>query len=326
MSPSVVLLFLISLCPVMLCQDYAYHFINHNKTWSEAQQYCRENYTDLAYVYDLIPAERVCGSAANCTGAWIGLTQESNRTWHWSGRNENRNSCILLHTECQRNVSCAQRSYFICYNESSSSNLMYAPITNTSSLVKALEVCQHTCNQCWMNLLRDTWTWSDNNNSSFRNWDQDEVYTQQLSGQRCARLGHNNTWMSDNCTEEHPFICYDNQMMLVRENKTWEEALYYCRRNHGDLAVMTSVQQLNMVQERANMADSTFVWVGLHYTCFLEEWLWVDGKYVSANDQQWNDQLSLKCGMAGAMKKAGGLRWYKEFSEIQYQFVCSVRC
>uniref|UniRef100_A0A3B3WZW8 C-type lectin domain-containing protein n=1 Tax=Poecilia mexicana TaxID=48701 RepID=A0A3B3WZW8_9TELE len=66
---------------------YQFHYINENKTWTEAQQYCREKHTDLVTVTNMKDMERLINiSAGDQREAWIGLFSEPEfkRTWHWS--------------------------------------------------------------------------------------------------------------------------------------------------------------------------------------------------------------------------------------------------
>uniref|UniRef100_A0A3B3ZZW3 C-type lectin domain-containing protein n=1 Tax=Periophthalmus magnuspinnatus TaxID=409849 RepID=A0A3B3ZZW3_9GOBI len=58
-----------------------YHFINQELNWHEAQQFCRENYLDLATVTSLEEAGAL--NRESYTGlAWIGLYNFN--TWGWS--------------------------------------------------------------------------------------------------------------------------------------------------------------------------------------------------------------------------------------------------
>uniref|UniRef100_A0A3B5QGG6 C-type lectin domain-containing protein n=1 Tax=Xiphophorus maculatus TaxID=8083 RepID=A0A3B5QGG6_XIPMA len=66
---------------------YEFHYINENKNWTEAQQYCRENHTDLATVTNMKDMKRLINiSAGDWSGAWIGLYYQTDgtRKWHWS--------------------------------------------------------------------------------------------------------------------------------------------------------------------------------------------------------------------------------------------------
>ncbi|KAJ0055875.1 hypothetical protein NL108_014163, partial [Boleophthalmus pectinirostris] len=342
-------LFFLGLCSVALCQKYGYHFINLNKTWREAQCFCRANYTDLVTVDDWAEAQgRVCGNVSGkCPGplgAWIGLhhRQKMDKVWHWSlpgleynksqtnwftGEGGNKQYCGFLRDGELHDGSCEKSLNFICYNNS----------VNTSekkNWLGALQFCRdhHTdltgphltrpCGEYWIGLFKDSWGWSNGSNSSFRNWDASEmVLNDNWNPQtnQCAIIGAQKKWRSEDCTETRPFICYDDFMILIKENMTWEEALYYCRRNHRDLAVMSNEQLCRMARERAHMADSEFVWVGLHYTCFLEAWIWVDGNYVY--NSKWDGKEPSQCGFNGAMAR-GGNKWFGKPTENKYNFIC----
>ncbi|KAK7896308.1 hypothetical protein WMY93_021633 [Mugilogobius chulae] len=238
-----------------------------------------------------------------------------------------------MDTSCVRSRSC-----FICYNESSNATVFTnAPKkwleaqqfcrANHADLMSGLDQQRqfitsfpHRSSLCWIGLSRDTWGWSDESDSSFRNWNT----FVNPNKQKCAALIDQGLWEQKDCTEEKSFICYDNMLILVKEKKTWEEAFIHCRRNHRDLVWSLDHTHLNkMAQVRANMSDTDFVWVGLHYVCALESWIWVNGNYVDNADDNWKEPgKENDCGVAGAMAKGGGSKWVKELSGKHYNFIC----
>uniref|UniRef100_A0A667XSQ9 C-type lectin domain-containing protein n=1 Tax=Myripristis murdjan TaxID=586833 RepID=A0A667XSQ9_9TELE len=69
------------------CVHREYHLVNVKKNWSEAQQYCRSNYTDLATVGNYEDMKRLISqtSASGVTEeVWIGLTKTGPLQWQWS--------------------------------------------------------------------------------------------------------------------------------------------------------------------------------------------------------------------------------------------------
>ncbi|XP_047446179.1 L-selectin-like [Mugil cephalus] len=81
------LLLVMGQCYFISCQLYQYHYVEDTKNWTEAQEYCREKYTDLATVSNMKDMKRLLEeSTGNQTEAWIGLNNRTdvNRTWHWS--------------------------------------------------------------------------------------------------------------------------------------------------------------------------------------------------------------------------------------------------
>ena len=109
--------------------------INEPKTWEEAQRYCRENYTDLATVYDMNDTQRLSESV-NTDKAWIGLYSvpgKDNRVWHWSqpgvevtwkefwavsqpnDRGGSQN-CVAMDRNGWNDHKCCRDFAFICYD------------------------------------------------------------------------------------------------------------------------------------------------------------------------------------------------------------------
>ncbi|KAG9278353.1 macrophage mannose receptor 1-like [Astyanax mexicanus] len=70
---------------------FSYHLITENKTWYEAQSYCRKNYTDLVSIRDQEQNEAVKIAGMKTSDFfWIGLLRDD---WEWTdgGRSAYRN-------------------------------------------------------------------------------------------------------------------------------------------------------------------------------------------------------------------------------------------
>ncbi|KAF4096208.1 hypothetical protein G5714_022177 [Onychostoma macrolepis] len=95
--------------------------------------------------------------------------------------------------------------------------------------------------------------------------------------------------MSNNANAMSFLICdllhSSDKLVLIRENKTWPEALRYCRERDMDLVSVDSEQMQRWVKilfMKAN-ASSAHVWLGLRHSRILELWFWVSGHTMCYN-------------------------------------------
>ncbi|XP_072315507.1 C-type lectin domain family 10 member A-like [Eucyclogobius newberryi] len=165
-------------------EDLEYHFIKEPKTWEEAQTFCRKFYTDLAKVKNMKELERLRAAADGGTDVWIGLhqTSDQNKKWHWS------------QPEVQYNEGEAEWKEGQPDDEGGVENCV----------IRQFDVKYPTRYHYWFGLSRDSWSWSDRSDSSFRNWNSDVNPLKH----KCAALRAQGRWESDTCDLKKPFICH----------------------------------------------------------------------------------------------------------------------
>uniref|UniRef100_A0A3P8TLG6 C-type lectin domain-containing protein n=1 Tax=Amphiprion percula TaxID=161767 RepID=A0A3P8TLG6_AMPPE len=123
---------------------HQYQFIDELKTWGEAQQHCREKFTDLATVDNMEDvAQLIAAAGSDYSGrVWIGLYDKS-RSWMWSmrddgyygtnnepyirwkaGQPDNGRAkwklCSTVYGGELHDTSCSFRRPFVCYDNSNS--------------------------------------------------------------------------------------------------------------------------------------------------------------------------------------------------------------
>ncbi|XP_069014991.1 macrophage mannose receptor 1-like isoform X2 [Embiotoca jacksoni] len=259
-------------------------------------------------------------------------------------------NCVKLHNRKWQDVLCSHKHKFVCYNGTNASKKFYL-IDEKKTWLEAQRYCRknHTDlisgvwqlnksrdenvtvsnDHFWIGLFRDTWRWSDGFGSYFRHWDVEF----EDQPENCAKimLDEDGLWRNGNCTEKKPFFCYEelvctflsmtDKVILIKENKTWEDALYYCRKNYSDLVTITNRAEQRWVQEKAKNASTPFVWLGLRYTCTLDFWFWVSDEVVGYKN--WDSEKTDECDMSGAMKSGGQHEWVKQMDNQTFNFICS---
>ncbi|XP_062372019.1 C-type mannose receptor 2-like [Sardina pilchardus] len=150
---------------VMECIPHHFHFVDMNKTWTEAQHYCREHYTDLATTENMEDMQMMVDTAKGYEGtAWIGLHQTAVPSWKWSLADEgfygpgeanftnwmqgepsggDREDCAeLVFGAGWNDKDCTTTLPFVCYDETHSTTERYVLIEEKKSWREAQKYCR----------------------------------------------------------------------------------------------------------------------------------------------------------------------------------------
>nr|XP_055034950.1 macrophage mannose receptor 1-like [Misgurnus anguillicaudatus] len=356
-------LLLIALCSLSECIQRHYHHINTKKTWTEAQRYCRENYTDLAKVKNINDQNQLMKSVNNSMtpGVWIGLNRSSVYKWKWSQGdpvkytnwyNEESNGqdhCAYMKDGSWRHKACNKNMRFICYNESSNrfiindSSVSWRAAQNfcRQHHTDLISVRNQTENQqiqkimndkniseVWIGLFNDSWEWTDESNSGFRYWKPGQPDnaggTEDCTEVRMYQEGQ---WNDLTCSESRTFVCQEDSLILIQKNLSWSDALIYCRENHVDLVSVDSEKIQFMVTDVIDRASTDAVWMGLRHSCAVGLWFWVNGEMLCY--QNWapgNETAVDDCDhevKSGAVQSGGDPRWISIPESRKLNFICT---
>ncbi|KAK6466249.1 macrophage mannose receptor 1-like isoform X1 [Huso huso] len=297
------------ICEVAASHFRKYHFVKDEKSWFDAQSYCRENHTDLATIESQEETEKVLNISAGLINAWIGLYYDK-ENWQWSnGDNvsyynwKSSLSCISVDSNGEWvDSDCHSNRYsFICYNETSE---RYILIEQLKTWYEALQYCRehHTDlvsvknedenkeikekangNPVWIGLFNNPWKWSDGgDNYTPQNWSENQPDNHE--GKEKSSLSQAQyTFFSGICAVASGHF---RKYHFVKDKKSWFDAQSYCREKHTDLATIESQEETEKVLNI--LAGFTDAWIGLYYD--KENWQWSNGDNVSYYN--WTSSLS----------------------------------
>ncbi|XP_014836324.1 PREDICTED: C-type mannose receptor 2-like [Poecilia mexicana] len=237
---------LLGLCVLPPCFPQVYHVVNERKSWTEAQRYCREKYTDLVTISSTEDMARVKDILKDETDEfWIGLYGDVNN-WKWSlekdgfykkgqadlrlwnsGEPNNADDHFLC-ADIQQQAAwsdywCTYDRPFVCYSGSAPK---YIYVTTPMSWEKAQLYCRENYidlasvrntsenheinvlvdNYAWIGLYRESWRWSDGQRMKMTSFRNFNT-SQSINVQSSCVTTTKSMWNIRLCSSTYPFIC-----------------------------------------------------------------------------------------------------------------------
>ncbi|XP_030635254.1 macrophage mannose receptor 1-like [Chanos chanos] len=243
-------------CLVGTMFSIQYHFVNELKTWTEAQTYCREHYTDLATIDNQEDTDELIKTVkGDIKHVWIGLE----RSWQWSlgnttfpreGEMEFTNwdegapsygssseDCVVIKGNGKwNNKACLEQKPSVCYDGRNVSSERYIVINQLKPWTEAQSYCRenHTDLVSVRNQTENEWikssmkgtteAWIGLFRGSWKWSDQsNSSFTNWASGQPDNRGGIENCaamqGIGPDVGQWHDFSCAGEKPFVCYENK-----------------------------------------------------------------------------------------------------------
>ncbi|XP_058865231.1 macrophage mannose receptor 1-like [Acipenser ruthenus] len=227
-------------------EDGLCSFEETEKTWHDAQSYCRNQSKELVTIqYQARVNETL--DLLNSTGSsdvWIGLYHDK-KNWQWSKGDafiyynwRSVQFCASVNSEGEwEDRACSEMTRFMCYSETSNITARYTLIEELKTWTEAQQYCRehHTDlvsiksasenedlakkvqgKTFWIGLFNDPWKWShQGDNYTFHNW-ANEQPNNMGGNEKCVIIGvrdgasqSRGEWHDKDCSLKLPFFCFD---------------------------------------------------------------------------------------------------------------------
>ncbi|KAK5874439.1 hypothetical protein PBY51_019383 [Eleginops maclovinus] len=311
-----------------------YIYVQEHLNWQEAQSHCRSSstihHTDLATINTQSDEDSLHLKDYH---AWIGLYRKQGGNFAWTNADstsytlpfkdeqQSQEICVTVHySDLKYDVRSCETYYFFFCHSPHDTPYHYELVLQSKTWEEAHQYCKSKFTdlatftsiqdirkdveeqvfQVWTGLHRDgeTWRWS-RGVSDFRNWAKDEPGN---NGDCVSISSLKKEMATQNCSTRFPFVCLRDNLFLVKENKTWREALEHCRAlwphdNFNFRFELVSVQpeDHDHVTNRVKEADTEEVWVGLRF--LAGHWVWVNGASMLYPDLPACPPVEQGCGV-----------------------------
>ncbi|XP_010865587.1 C-type lectin lectoxin-Lio2 isoform X2 [Esox lucius] len=123
-------------------------------------------------------------------------------------------------------------------------------------------------------------------------------------------------------------FCYKDQIHVINEKQTWEQALKYCNDNYTTLLRIESKNDQRVVEQSLRAANVPGpVWIGLRQSRLFGFWVWINGIPLKREDwSNWEGgiwpelPLSHQCGAMAT--KEGHFEWSDQDCQSSLYFIC----
>ncbi|KAI5624318.1 secretory phospholipase A2 receptor-like, partial [Silurus asotus] len=168
-----------------------------------------------------------------------------------------------------------------------------------------------------LNKLSGSWKWSGG--EAVQEWNHGFDYYPNTSenGYDCVLEFDRGLWMKDYCGNWRAFYCY-RFLILVKENKTWNEAQEFCRNNYTDLATINSVDENNRCFQTGQIYFGG--WTGLRK--ISGSWTWSDGQALQKWYNDSNSYIDYPTLDDFCVHMANGGYWLSDYCGYGKNFYC----
>uniref|UniRef100_A0A8C1J1W3 C-type lectin domain-containing protein n=1 Tax=Cyprinus carpio TaxID=7962 RepID=A0A8C1J1W3_CYPCA len=330
------------------------YLIRSAKTWSDAQSFCRQHYTDLPTIRNSVQNNQINQILLSGYYIWIGLFLDS---WEWSDKwilffrhwaagqpsmSSGSGDCVgMSKTNSGRwaQYSCDLQSPFICHGMPRPSVPMYQFMNQSMTWLDAQRYCRARFTDLaavmTMNDVRRLVTtvdpgyngsvWIGLRAVGVGRWvwsmgdstiSQDSMWNPgEPSGDgECVR-SFNGSWYDESCSTVLPFVCFNDSTGFVINNT----AMTWRDAQSYCRQQHTDLASISSPEQQNLLSNESSLWIGL----FLDSWVWSNQwSYFFRYWEADQPSLSLVSSNCAGMSATDSRKWAQYSCDLKQPFIC----